>query len=252
MKSWQSLLILIPSLLLAQVNTVKMRNDEKKGLSGNISVGYNMAMGNSEFLNFSPSVRIDYNTENYTNFITASYNRKQSKLDKNEDNLLAHKGFTHIRSVRSYSNLYSWELFGQWEFNEFINLENRLLVGTGARLDLTSDIFSTFDISLGIGGMYEIEEYIADKDKELWRSTNYLKIDWGLSDYASINLTSYFQFALSEPKDYRVLSEGELKINLSSCIIFGTSVNLRYDNDPSFDVKKKYDVELGNNFTIAF
>lgn len=253
MKFWKCMFILIPCMLFAQVNTEKLRDDKKKGFSGNVSLGYSMVMGNSEYLNFIPTLRLDYNTENYINFISASYNRKQSELDKDKKNLLEHKGFAHIRSARIINPFLSWEEFGQWEFNEFINLKNRLLLGTGARLNLLNSREDLpVSLILGIGGMYEDEDYDLGNDKELFRSTNYLTFIWNITKNARIQTTNYYQFAIEEPEDFRIISESSLKFNLSSWLIFGTSAALRYDNDPTEGVKKKYDVELNNSLTIAF
>jgi len=253
MKIWKFLLVLVPCVLFAQVNTEKLRNDKKKGFSGNVSLGYGMVMGNSEYLNFTPNLRLDYNTENFINFISASYNRKQSELDKDKENLLEHKGFAHIRSARVINPFLSWEEFGQWEFNEFINLKSRLLAGTGARMDLLNSREDLpVSLILGVGGMYEDEDYDQGSDKELLRSTNYLTFIWNISEKALIQTTNYYQFAVIEPEDYRIISESALKFNVSSWLIFGTTVSLRYDNDPTEGVKKKYDVELNNNLTVSF
>jgi hypothetical protein len=253
MKFWKCLLILIPCLLSAQINTEKLRNDKEKGFSGNVSLGYGMVMGNTEYLNFIPTIRLDYNTDNYINFISASYNRKQSKLNKDKKNLLEHKGFAHIRSARIITPFLSWEEFGQWEFNEFINLKNRLLIGTGARMDLLSSKGNLpVSLILGVGGMYEEEDYNQGNDKKLLRSTNYLTFIWNISGSVLVQTTSYYQFAVEELEDYRIISESGLKFDLSSWLIFGTNVALRYDNDPTEGVKKKYDMELNNNLTVSF
>lgn len=247
---WKFLILLIPCLAIAQVNTEKLRTEEKEGFSGNVSLGYGMAMGNSEYLSFTPAARIDYNTKNYTNFIAASYNRKQSQLKNGKEFLLAHKGFTHIRSCRKIIPFFSWEVFGQWEFNEFINLERRLLGGTGARMNVLSS--TSTKLIVGTGGMFEHEVYNAEDDKSLWRSTNYVRFTWQFTEHGSFQTTGYYQVAVKEPKDYRIISDSGLQLKLSSWLIFGTFAELRFDNDPSVGVEKKYDLELNNNLTVEF
>jgi len=253
MIGWKCLLLLLPCLAVAQVNTEKIRSDEKQGFSGSVSLGYSMAMGNSEYLSFTPSTRIDYNTEKYINFIAASYNRKQTELKKGKEFLMAHKGFAHIRSARILNEFLSWEVFGQWEFNEFINLERRLLGGSGARFNLLHSISDqSIKLFLGTGGMYEHEVYSVENDKSLWRSTNYVSFKWKFTKQGSVQTTGYYQVSVVKPDDYRVISDNALKLKMAEWLTFGTSVSLRYDNDPAIGVKKKYDLELNNNFTAGF
>ncbi|MBN1757551.1 MAG: DUF481 domain-containing protein [Chitinispirillaceae bacterium] len=247
------MILLIPCLTTAQVNTENLRADEKEGFSGNVSLRYGMAMGNSEYLSFTPAARIDYNTIRYNSFIAASYNRKQSELKKGREYLLAHKGFAHVRSARRFNSFLSWEVFGQWEFNEFISLERRLLGGTGARMNLLSRLFvPSIRLILGMGGMFEHEVYTAEDAKALWRSTNYITFNWNFSKQGSLHTTAYYQVAVAEPHDFRILSDSGLKFRLASWLVFGTSAGLRFDNDPIAGVVKKYDLELNNDLTVEF
>lgn len=253
MTKWKYLLFLIPCLAIAQVNTEKLRADNKEGFSGNISFGYGMAKGNSEYLSFTPAARFDYNTTNYLSFIAASYNRKQSDVKKGKEYLLAHKGFAHVRSARKIIPFMAWEAFGQWEFNEFINLERRLLGGTGARMNLLSSLDSIkLRLILGVGGMFENEVYDVEGDKSLWRSTNYLTFTWKFSEHGSFQTTGYFQIAIGAPDDFRVISDTGLKFTVASRLAFGTSATVRFDNDPASGVDKKYDLEVNNDLIVEF
>lgn len=245
--------LLLPCLVIAQVNTEKLRVEAKEGFSGNLSLGYGMAMGNSEYLSFTPAARIDYNTTRYSSFIAASYNRKQSALKKDRASLLVHKGFAHVRTARNFSSFFSWELFGQWEFNAFINLERRLLGGTGARMNLLSSFPGVpVRLLLGMGGMYEQEVYDTEADKALVRSTNYITFSWNFSRQGSLHTTAYYQVAVTNPGDFRILSDSGLRLKLAAWLVFGTSVGIRYDNDPIAGVAKKYDLEMNNDLTIEF
>lgn len=245
--------MLIPCLAIAQVNTEKLRTENKEGFSGNVSLGYGMAMGNSEYLSFTPSTRIDYTTEKYTSFIAASYNRKQSELKKGSEFLMAHKGFAHVRSARKITPLLSWEVFGQWEFNEFINLERRILGGTGARINLLHSLGTpSLRLFLGAGGMYEHEKYSADDEKALLRSTNYVSFMWRFSELGLFQTTGYYQVAVKETENFRIISDSALKFKLASWMVFGISVSLRFDNVPATGVEKKYDLELNNDLTVEF
>ena len=248
---YKLLFFLFPYLVVAQVNTEKFRLDNnKKGFSGNITFGLNVTAGNSEYVNFEPSLRLNYNTTNFTNFIISSYNRKQSNVKTDKEYLLVHKGFTHIRSTRLLNMYVSIEVFGQFEFNDFIRLEQRFLTGTGVRLESLQSL-KKIELIFGIGGMIEKEIYDIC-ETSLFRSTNYLTFTWKFTNYGLLTSTTYFQIVPYILKDFRIISENTLMIKLTSWLTLGIDIKLRYDNDQIVGVKKKYDFELSNNLTIVF
>lgn len=247
---YKLLFFLFPCLVVAQVNTEKFRLDKKKGFSGNITFSLNVTAGNSEFVNFEPSLRFNYNTDKFTNFIVLSYNRKQSALKKEKEYLFIHNGFVHIRSTRLLLSFFSVETFGQYEFNDFIRLEQRYLFGTGSRFELLQYL-ENVELIFGIGGMIEDEKYDICESL-LFRSTNYLTFMWKFTDYGLLSSTTYFQVVSYILKDFRVISENSLTVKLISWLTLGITAKLRFDNDPIVGVKKKYDFELSDDIIIKF
>ena len=80
-------------------------------------------------------------------------------------NTIVIKGFGHLRVTKSLTEKYFIEGFTQYGFNDFLDLENRFLVGTGLRIKLNeNDRMTTF---LGVGAMQENEKYGLEKKIEI-------------------------------------------------------------------------------------
>ena len=114
----------------AQVNTEEMRKLElKTGLTVTGVLNLQIAKGNSEFFNYNSQLRFDYRKNKWYTFLISDF--KKGKLD---DNKFINKGFTHYRNVFSFDKTITSEIFLQIEYDEFIKLKQRELVGAGLRI----------------------------------------------------------------------------------------------------------------------
>ena len=115
--------------------------------------------------------------------------RGEQKNDK-----FINKGFIHLRSVRTLSNIISVEIFGQLEYDDFIKLKKRQLAGVGLRI-LSLQKPDLVAIHVGVGVMKEIEAYTvsSESNKDLFRSTNYLTTNFVLNNTVNLFATGYYQ-----------------------------------------------------------
>ena len=116
------------------------------------------------------------------------------------------------------------EGFLQKEFNHFINLNNRELIGSGLRLRYTKNFL------LGIGVMYENELYknFITKNKNI-KSTNYINYRITPNENISITNILYYQFKLSTIEHFRILWDGSINIKGTEWISFNINFKYRYD-----------------------
>ncbi len=155
---------------------------------------------------------------------------------------------------------YTLETFLQKEFNDFIELKDRNLIGGGVRMvllrsrkgEINGEEFSRIYWAIGIGAMWENEEIevVAEENTNLIRSTNYISLNWQIDKRLNFTLISYFQPALRSFSDFRILSEGSMGFNLTRAVIFKTTVSLRSDNEPPRGIKK-HDLELTNGLSVS-
>ena len=212
--------------------------------------------GNTDLLTLKTRFRSDYLAENYHLFILA--NLHQGSKDNKS---FIDKGLIHLRGIRSVSQDAAVETFAQKQFNDFIRLQDRNLVGGGFRISplrkvTESENHRTFNPYIGIGLMWE-DEVINDDTSEakiesnIIRSTNYVTWTWRIDERLTSAATGYYQFQPASFSDYRILFEGSIGFRLTKKLGFTTWLGFRYDNEPPANVKK-HDLEIVNGLNFTF
>jgi len=241
--------------LRAQVNTESMRKyNAEPGFHHTLGLNLSLLSGNSDVLMTRGNYRLDWLSTNYYSFFVASYQRGKSNGD-----LFANKAFAHLRTSRNVSDHFLVEAFGQKEFNDFLKLKDRQLLGAGLRYELYVNADSgrrdrpRIIFAAGAGAMGESEKFndLASENTRLVRSTNYLSIRWNLDDRLYFTSTGYLQFAFRRLKDYRILNDSSLAFSINRHLSFSTLFNFRYDHEPPSGLKR-YDLELTNGFSLSF
>ena len=241
------------TILQGQVNTEAMRseaNGDSFTNQFNMEMGYEKA--NTEVLELAGEYRLDYiKQENFHSFIVINLENGYEQENDRPKNIIANKGFAHLRITKDLFTNYQMEVFTQYEFNEFLLLNDRYLLGTGLRIGLQeSELSSTY---IGIGLMVEKETYDlnSDDEKNLLRSTNYIKNNILLSSNIDLNNTTYFQIASDDFNDYRILYDGGLYFHVNESFAFTIELNYRYDNEPQGNLGNSY-IQVSNGVSFNF
>ncbi len=235
-----------------QVNTEAMRRaDSTLGWHAGLAADLGIIAGNSSLVQLRSNLRLDYLTERGRTFFVTQY-----QTGTQGDSLFLNKGFAHLRGVRYLRHSRAIEGFVQQEFNEFINLRSRSLVGGGLRLEFARPADSTagaLGLNLGIGLMWEREALTGEAQEivNLLRSTNYVVLRWTADDRLVLFSTAYFQVDTGSLSDYRIIWDGGLSITLFHRLALNLKVDLRYDSEPPGEVKS-YDIELTNGLSYSF
>ncbi len=247
------LLCLVPVISHAQVNTEKLRREDSATgafFSAGISLGVDR--GNSEFVSAAGGLRLDYAREANDNFIVTQYDFRESDKGK-----ITNKGFLHARTMWTMSGLLTLEGFGQSEFNEFISLKNRNLLGGGSRWHplarASEDAPVSLELFLGVGLMYEHEYYSTSPNPVIHdrlRSTNYLTLNAAFGGNTALRIITYFQPVLSAPEDFRFSNETALEFKISRWLTFSVTSSYRYNSRPVLNVKR-YDLQLRNGIRVT-
>lgn len=242
----------------AQINTEAMRQELlTAGWHGTVGGNLGLIAGNSSFLKAKSNLRVDHRSARWHNFLVAQYGFAGSRKDE-----ITNQAFAHLRSVKHVSARTQVEGFLQQQFDRSISLNNRQLVGGGVRFKwfngpANDSSGQRLSLANGVGIMWEREVTdsaqtagLDDRDTRLMRSTNYLVIGWSIADRLTFSTTTYFQFALSRPQDYRVLLEGSLQVQITKRITFSANLNLRYDSEPPVGVAELFDLEITNGLSF--
>lgn len=246
-------LLFLISILVSQVNTEALRIMQITGgfqNKFNLELGYEKA--NSEVLELAVKYRLEYiKDDDFYSFMIIDFDNGYEQENDASRNIITNKGFIHLRATKNMLKNYQMEVFMQYEFNEFILLNDRYLIGSGLRIGFQrSGLTNTY---VGMGFMYEQETYNTEieNEKSLLRSTNYIKNNFVLSPNVVLNNTAYFQIASDDFNDYRILYDGGLEFHINDSFSFTTSLNYRYDNDPHADMGSSY-IQISNGISFNF
>jgi len=243
--------------LNGQVNTEKFRKfSDKEGFLFNAGFRFGYSSGNSEYLTVDGTARLDYNGNKNDAFLVGNYDFKQTNEAK-----VTNKGFLHLRGIHHFSANFAGETFVQQEFNEFLLLADRKLIGAGGRYQWINylspnDSVSGFASNLGLGLMLEHEVYNTGEDKKTTitldpvRVTSYLTLDWAITDRINAWGVIYFQPDITKIHNFRSIAETGMEIWLIGRMYFTIDLSYRYNNEPVGNVKN-YDLVIKNGLRIS-
>jgi Protein of unknown function, DUF481 len=248
------MMFIIPSfLMVGQVNTEKLRKDNVKNhFEMNLGASMVLHKGNTDIFAMDTKLRLDYQHGHYAVFLVGQL----AYGEKNNDSYL-NKGFAHLRGVRNLGKRFKIEIFLQEEFNKFINLEERSIIGGGFRLHIIQHkkAKSSFDFSTGFGLMYEKERFsqsdlnLKKEDTSFFKSTNYISLKYSHNKFTLGNV-SYIQLNIGEEESTRIYSDLNFAVKLSKVLSYTADINYRYDSNPAPNIEN-YDFKLKNGLTLT-
>ena len=243
------LLLCVPSTVMAQVNVEKLRSGgTKDGLSGSAALSSAFSSGNIQLADFGLSASKSYKRDHHTVFsvINGRFAAKRTQSDIqadpktglwDKDARFANALMAHLRYNYSLGEGIWLEGFGQYEFNEFLLLDRRLIAGVGPRLRLVKGPKGA--IVFGTAAMVEEErlndELVADSEavqRVNARSSSYLSGTWRPDDDISWTTTVYAQPRFDKFSDYRLLAETGLSLSISKRFAFTLDVRYKLDSEP--------------------
>ncbi len=255
-----------------QINTEKMRvGVNEPGWGGTFDINSSLQQGNTEREILGAGVRLQYawpraggdangETESGNDSTTAPANVvflvSNYSFTRLNDNRFINNAQGHLRFIRQHGPRISFEAFGQVQFNEFIRLEDRLLLGGGGRFALFQA--ERIEVFAGVGFMIEQETLdlpaaLPDpRSSEHQRATNYVTFRYNSQDERQrLVQTIYAQPRLDRPADFRLLSETSFEIQLLRQLALAVNLNVAHDSEPPTGIKQT-DVVLSNSLRYSF
>lgn len=181
------------------------------------------------------------------------------KLSYTENNAVSilNNGYVHMRTNFNYRNKWSYEAFGQIQYDSFRGLSDRYLLGAAIRWRAYKG--DKLTLGIGSGPMYE---------KEIWRNpteegyanvnfaklSSYLIVRWDIAEHVHFNTIFYYQVGYDESIDAarnRLSFNGNFNFKISKFLTFTTSIDMMYEDKPIIPITKFiYGVE--NGLTLTF
>jgi len=230
-------LILFPFICFSQVNMESQRSD-KKGFSGNNTLGIDLFKGNVEVLTYNLGLRIDHKKGIHYTFLQALHEYGEENGIEFQD-----VGFGHLRWTAMWFNRIGSELFTQFQYDDFKLLRLRQLNGLGVR------IVPHKILAIGVGAMSDYEKLEDNNTDLIPRSTNYINISKSINDKAKLSLVTYYQPSLVDMTDYRILVESNLEFSMNKRFSLINAFIYAYDTRPPENVLKD-DMKINVSFKI--
>ena len=165
--------------------------------------------------------------------------------------------FSHVRWTRMWAPRGGTELFTQAQFNEFVLLQLRTLVGLNMRVHAID--LDGFDVSFGTGYMPEYERFNLppdgssyDKTRLNHRWNNYLSIAVEPGDgQVILHHTSYVQPRFGRFEDIHMLHSTAMSVVLTDHLSLTLSLDIAQDTEPPPTIEA-LDVRLKPGLTLRF
>ncbi len=234
----------------AIVNMEELHTGEpEEGFSGRLELSFNRSSGNTETQEYSLGSRLQHHHDVITNYLLLSGSYGESRGVKSSE-----KGFLHARHMHGLGPQLTAEAYAQAEYDKFARLEFRGLLGGGARLTLLPRA-ERGEAYLGLGVYYSkerIDDAYADGGTEtLWRANSYLVLKYQASDNTTLVSTTYYQPAVKETEDYRLLEQAALKVKMNDSLSLVVAVDYRRDSRPPIGVEQE-DVSYSTSLSLEF
>jgi len=209
---------------------------KQEGLSGTLNAAFSGSSGNTSKSRSRLEASLRRATGHAVDYLLLNYQYGQSFGRTDTD-----KAFLHLRHIQGISRGTDWEVYTQGEQNRFARLSFRGLLGAGLRLGLYKRDPNA--LYLGAGGFYSEETLerrsgTDDAKREIqWRVNSYLLLRYGINDSVRFSNTLYYQPRIDDSRDYRLLNQARLTVELSRHLAITLTLDYSHDSRPPADVR---------------
>jgi len=244
-----SLLFPLPAFAIVNVEKAII-GPEEDGISHVANVAVNGASGNTVKSSIKADILSQWKHQKHTEFLMLQYNygTSRGKVDSN-------KSFLHLRHRTDLNKQWAIEMLAQVGRDPFARLSRRTLLGGGLRFTVFEEA-GVAAMYIGLGGFYELERLSVtattnDTSSRLWRSSNYLVVKRRFNEQLRINSTTYYQPAISQLNDYRLLEEMSVYVKIMDNIDLKLSLDFTFDAKPPQTVKS-IDLRYSSGLELRF
>jgi putative salt-induced outer membrane protein YdiY len=219
-----------PALAIVSMEDIHL-NPPGEGLGGRLAFDLSTLGGNSNKQEYDVGGNLSYKQGKSSSFLLVNRAYGESLQVPYTD-----KAFLHLREIYQATPRLAWEAFLQGEQDKFARLNLRQLAGAGARFTFRPGINSLIYLGTGAFGVTEtLDDTPGTTDggtTNLVRANLYLVVKYALSDRIKLINSTYFQPALSDSADWRMLESLSLQVSLSKSLAWKLSLGYRHDNQP--------------------
>ena len=259
---WLLLFLLTTRPLCAQIlNIEKARVDRDTSDIWIGSLGFNLNIFNRNAGEDDPRHFINLGIQSNVGYLSGQHGYLlMGRLDYVEvtDDPLIRTGYAHGRITLKRSKTWSYELFGQFQYDISRGMRSRWLTGGGLRWRIRST--DATQIFAGSGIMYEVEKWQDPTQEgsflqpELLKTTNYLSIHSDLNSHVRLDAISYYQGGYDgsvSSMRHRLNLTTSINVRLTNKLNLKTSFDCQFENRPIIPITK-FIYAISNGLTYSF
>lgn len=236
---------------IVNIENIRVSGEDKtEGFDGKINLDISGKSGNTQKIKAGLGGRIQWYKKTGTRFVVLNYEYGESSDIKDTD-----KTFLHFRNIGYQNKEWAWEIFAQFESNEFTRLSLRTLLGGGFRWRILHDKGQTAYLGLGVFRAKEkLESSVLVTDEGISYNSRlnlYAVYKYTISDHSRFLNTIYYQPDMSDMEDYRLLEQFSLQLDITDNLSFKVSVDVAHDNRPP-QLIKQTDTSYNTGFEYKF
>lgn len=169
------------------------------------------------------------------------------------DELLADKGFAHVRHVWSFHDPVATFAFVQSDRNAFRDLQLRSLAGGGVQGRLWRNGWTEGTVGVGAMAEYQLLSPEAVDNDAGWhpRGTSFLTMAISRDGQVELASTTFFQPRLDDWSNWRLLEEMALTVDLTERLDLTLVAKLEVDSQP-VQGNERYDLSVTNGLVFSF
>lgn len=219
---------LVAPLLAQVVNIEEQRitgTNDSTNWYGHLRGSVSFAKVLEQSLQLNSQVKVQYKSDPHLCLLLLQVN-----LLRAGEQDFARQAFAHFRYNYKLSETWTWEAFTQIQTSPIQLLEQRNLLGTGARYRLLKSKDGRQRIYLGAAWLYEQNRFTEPLGQSSWqRSSNYISTTFRPNKQIMFIQTTYWQPVLGYIRNYRLSTEWLLKVDLTKKLSF--TVDFEYSID---------------------
>jgi hypothetical protein len=238
-----ALLLMTGFRAVAFINVEAVRRDAGPGFAGKSSLKFSAEKGATNKLASNASTLNIYNFHADEIMFLADYNYSTTNGAKDTNNARFHLRYTiYPKAPLSY------ELFTQYEFDQFRDLQAREIAGGNLRQALVEQ--DQQRLYAGYGAFYEIEVLTDAPTRNGLRGNIYLSYVYG-KDPVQWTATVYYQPAFTSVRDYRIQAQANVETKMTARLSLEVQVAYIFENYPPPDVPPS-DVTVMVGFNLKY
>jgi hypothetical protein len=223
------------------INTLRGFDDEEPGWSGGIAGGVAYADGNTEYFEFELDGRIQFQTDRHR-LRAIGINMRRTALGVG----IAEARTVHLRhNFRVWSRL-STVAFVQGQYNPFLRIESRVLIGGGARFEIFRG--NLWKSAVGATIMHETEELTYPATEQSPPPTQAPTTKYRFNYYFTlyrvekkgfdIDVWGFYQPLVDDFKDARASAAASIHVDIVGGLYLFSSYVVKHDDSPPAGVKE--------------